>query len=218
MSATRLVFGLSVATVGAVALSLFPHRDPGRPLAAPAKASVEFHPQDDLPALLFVKALDGGKAAAAYEAQTRDSDGARRDALTLGDPSSEGPFLRASARIGAASRHSSLFFVELAREAAEVGQAVAHASSPQADAEAGGAVLLSDVTLEADGRQRACLGFHFSAAGAADLSGIACGAAGEPLERAALSCLIGRLEATPAGTAAGFGSILNAISRGQSSC
>jgi hypothetical protein len=218
MSATRLVFGLGVAALGAIVLSLSPHRDPRPMTAAPAKGSAEFHPQDDLPALLFVKALDGGKAAAAYEAQARDSDGARRDALTLGDPSSEGPFLRASARIGAISTRSSLFFVELAREAAEVGQAVAHASTPQAEADGGGAVLLSDVTLEADGHQRACLGFHFNAVGAAVLSGVACGAVGAPLERAALTCLIGRLEASPAGAAAGFGKILSAASREQSSC
>jgi hypothetical protein len=209
---------LGATAVGAAAL-LFPdaRRSPEPPEQKPAVLS-EFHQRADLPALLFVKALDGGKATASYEIATRDSDGARRDALTLGDPTSAGPFLRASARIGGGAVHSDLFFVELARVAAEIGEAVSRASSPQSDPAVGGSLLLSDLTLEAEGRQRACLGFRFNAAGAADLSGVACGAVGAPLERAALTCLIGRLEATPSGAAAGLGKVLGDLKGDQPDC
>jgi hypothetical protein len=207
-----LAMGLALATTGAFLMSPYPRHDAQSPAPVVPALSSEFH-QSDLPPLVFARALDGGAAAAAYEAQSRESDGARRDALTLGDPMTDGPFLRASARVGGMTR-TPLFFVELAREAAEVGQAVAHASSPQAD----GALLLSDVTLDTDGRQRACLGFRFNGVGAADLSGLACGATGAALERSALMCLIGRLEATPAGAQTGIGKILNAAAAERSPC
>jgi hypothetical protein len=207
-----LALGLALAATGAFVMSPYARRDATSPAPVAVVSSSEFHPSE-LPALVFAKALDGGAATAAYEVQTRDSDGARRDALTLGDPLMDGPFLRASARVGGMTR-APLFFVELAREAAEVGQAVAHASSPEAD----GALLLSDVTLDADGRERACLGFRFNGASAADISGLACGATGAPLERSALMCLIGRIEATPAGAQTDLGKILNAATAERSPC
>jgi hypothetical protein len=207
-----LAVGLALAATGAFVMSPYAHRDDQPRAPVVSAPSPEFR-QRDLPPLLFAKALDGGAASATYEAQARESDGARRDALTLGDPATDGPFLRASARVGGMTRPP-LFFVELAREAAEVGQAVAHASSPEAD----GPLLLSEVTLDADGRERACLGFRFNGAGTADLSGLACGANGAPLDRAALMCLIGRIEATPAGAQTGLGKILSAAGGERSPC
>jgi hypothetical protein len=208
-----LVLALAVAAmIGAAALSRLLHQDSEAPAVATGAAPpADDYRESDLPPLLFVKSLDGGRATAAYQAQVRDSDGARKDALTLGDPSSDRPFLLASLRIGRASQRPSLFFVELARQAAEVGQAVARASAPDIDAAAGGAALYSEVTLEAGGRERACLGFRFAGTGAVDLSGIACGGVDQPLERDSLECLISRLAATPAGSTAGLDPVLTRV-------
>jgi len=186
-----------------VAMQFFPsaQRQAEAPAAISAAPAREFQPRSDLPPLLYVKALDGGEAAAAYEAETRARDGARKDALTLGDPFSDGPFLRASLRIGDATAHTPLFFVELARQAAEIGEAVGRASDPPAN---GAPILYSDVTLEAAGVERACLGFRFNSLPRVDLSGLACAGAGRPADRASLECLVSRLAPTAAGAAAGL--------------
>ena len=203
-----LILPLVVAVTGAASLWPSLHQDSRAPAVATAAAPADDYRESDLPPLLFVKTLDGGRATAAYETQVRDSDGARKDVLTLGDPSSDRPFLLASLRIGGASQRPSLFFVELAREAAEVGQAVARASAPEIDAAGGGATLYSEVTLEAGGRERACLGFRLAGTGAIDFSGVACGEVDMPLERDSLECLISHLAATPAGSTAGLDPVL----------
>lgn len=199
-----LLAALAAALLAAgVAMEFFPaaQRHADAPAAISAAPAREFQPRSDLPPLLYVKALDGGQAAAAYEAEARASDGARKDALTLGDPFSDGPFLRASLRIGGAAAGPPLFFVEIARQAAEIGQAVGRASDPPAN---GAPILYSDVTLEAAGAERACLGFRFNSLPLVDLSGLACAGAGRPLDRASLECLISRIAPTAAGAAAGL--------------
>lgn len=212
-----LLAALAAALLAAgVATEFFP--DAQRRAEAPATISAaparEFQPRSDLPPLLYVKALDGGQAAAAYEAETRASDGARKDALTLGDPFSDGPFLRASLRIGGAASGPPLFFVEIARQAAEIGQAVGRASDPPAN---GAPILYSDVTLEAAGAERACLGFRFNSLSLVDLSGLACAGAGRPLDRASLECLVSRIAPTTAGAAAGLDG-LNGLAGPKSGC
>ena len=210
-----VAFGLAAVAAGAIAFSPVMQRRAEAPVSKAPTPVAEFQTRTDLPPLFYVKSLDGGQASAIYESETRGADGARRDTLTLGDPSSEKPFLRASARLGAAERPP-LFFVELARQAAMIGQAVAHASSPESGS-AGARWLSSEVTLEAGGRQRTCVGFRFAGVGATDLSGIVCGGAGQKVERAALQCLISRLEPTAAGAAAGLDKVLrNAAAEGGS--
>ena len=166
-----------------------------------------------------MSALEGGQAAAAYDAATRESDGARKDTLTLGDPLSDGPFLRATIRMGAASTgRPALFFVEIARQAAELGQAVARAANPQSDPATGATALYSEVALDAGGRQRACLGFRFNGGRAVDLTGLACGGVGQPLERGSLECLISRIEPTSAGVAAGVDKLVKNPAPRKSDC
>jgi hypothetical protein len=209
ISARRLWLACALAALAlaAIGFSSLTRRSETLPAATTVPAK-DFVPRSDLPALLFVGAIDGGEAATAYEAAMREGDAARRDALTLGDPFSDGPFLRAVVRIGGISPRGSLFFVDMARQAAELGQAVAHAANPQAGQ---GGAMVSEVTLEADGRQRSCLGFRFAGA-AANLSGLACGGVGQPPDRAGLECLISRLEPTAAGAAAGLDKLLNRVS------
>lgn len=217
VSALRLWFAFGLAALVAAAIAFSPvmrqSTGPATPVAiAPIK---DFQARADLGALFYVRALENGQATAAYEATARDSDGARKDALTLGDPFSDGPFLRATARIGGISPQQSMFFVDMARQAAEIGEAVAHAMNPQATP--GGGMLSSEITLEASGRQRACLGFRFASV-SADLSGLACGGEGQSLDRAGLECLISRIEPTAAGAAAGLNKLFKEPAGLKPSC
>ena len=209
-------FAASLLAMGG-AMEFFPaaRRGAEAPATISAAPAREFQPRNDLPPLLYVKALDGGQAAAAYEAETRASDGARKDALTLGDPFSDGPFLRASLRIGGAATPPPLFFVEIARQAAEIGLAVGRASDPPAN---GAPILYSDVALDAAGAERACLGFRFNSRSPVDFSGLACGGAGQPLDRASLECLISRIAPTAAGAAAGLDRLNGLAAGGKSGC
>jgi hypothetical protein len=219
-SAARLwlALGLAATMIAAAASSKSRHQPiTAQEVARPA-SSTAFRTRDDLPPLLFVRALDGGRAVATYETRVRDSDGERRDALVLGDPTADGPFVLVSARLAGASPRPSIFFVELVRQAAELGQAVVSASDPAADAESDGAMLVSDVQLDGSGRRRACLGFRLNVAGPVALSGIACGAPGEPIDRGSLTCLASRLQATPAGVAAGLDKVLRQVAGERPAC
>jgi hypothetical protein len=210
-----LAAGLAALAVAAIGFSPLMRQNAEPPAAVAAPPAEDFQTRVDLPALFYVRALEDGQAAAAYQAMAREGDGARKDALTLGDPFSDGPFLRATARIGGISPQQSLFFVDMARQAAEIGEAVARAVNPQAAP--GGGMLSSEITLEAGGRQRACLGFRFAGA-SADLSGLACGGADQPLDRAGLECLISRVEPTAAGVAAGLDKLLKEQPAAKPSC
>ena len=216
VSAGRLWLAAGLATLAIAAIGFSPLRrqnaEPPAAIAAPP--AKDFQTRVDLPALFYVRSLEDGQAAAVYEAAARDGDGARKDALTLGDPFSDGPFLRATARIGEISPQQSLFFVDMARQAAETGEAVARAENPRA---APGGMLSSEITLEASRRQRACVGFRFASASAV-LSGLACGGTDQPLDRAGLECLISRIEPTAAGAAAGFDKLLKGQATAKPSC
>jgi len=105
----------------------------------------------------------------------------------------------------------------MAREAAEIGLAVDRASSPRRFLSGRGPLLISELVLEG-ATQRACLGFRFDATGGVDLSGMACGAAGKPIERQTLECFIERLRATPAGAAKGLERLLGSAPAGRQDC
>lgn len=216
VSAARLwlACGLAALAVAAIGLSPLMRQNAEPPAAITVAPAKDFQTRVDLPALFYIRALEDGQAAAAYEATARDGDGARKDALTLGDPFSGGPFLRAMARIGGISPGQSLFFVDMARQAAEIGEAVAHSVNPQATP---GGMLSSEITLEAGGHQRACLGFRFAGA-SSDLSGLACSAADRPLNRAGLECLISRIAPTAAGAAVGLDKLLKEQAAQKPSC
>ena len=215
VSAGRLWFACALAALAIAAIGFSPlTRRSEAPTSAISVPVKDFVRRNDVPPLLRIGALDGGEVRAAYEATTRDGDGARKDALTLGEPFSDGPFLRATVRIGGISTRDSLFFVDMARQAAEIGEAVARAANPQADQDG---AIVSDITLEAGARQRECLGFRFGG-GSSDLSGLACGGAGQPLDRAGLECLISRIEPTAAGAAAGLDKLLKGVSSAKPAC
>jgi hypothetical protein len=202
-----LATGLGLASIAFLAYAPKPRAPVAPPANETAAPSASFRRQADLPSLLSLQSIDAGREAISYQARRRDSDGERRDTLALGDPSASQAFFRVTARVmGAASQPTDLF-VEMARQAAEVGLAVDRASTPQRFLSERGPLLISELVLEG-ATQRACLGFRFDAASSVDLSGMACGAAGKPIERRMLECLIERLRATPAGAAKGLERLL----------
>jgi hypothetical protein len=211
---------IAAATSVVCAIALFVRgQEPPRDAAGapPPNLSAIYQARDDLPPLLYVKSLDGGRAAARYVAQIRDSDGARRDTLTLGDPASAGPFLVAAARLSAAATGETMFFVDLARLAAESGLAVARASNGESDLALGPLIFALDVTLQGPRGYRDCLGFRFKSDGKASLFGLACGELDRPGERSALACLVTRLRATSDGAATGLSTMLGAEGAADSS-
>jgi hypothetical protein len=217
----RVARTAAAAILLALGLALVLWRGNDKP-TAPAPPSVSplstmFQPRDDLAPLLYVKSLDGGRAKADYRVEIRDGDGARRDTLTLGDPSSKGAFLVASARLSGGVSAQAMFFVDMARLSAAVGLSVAHASTATADTRLGDRLILSEVTLQGGEGERSCLGFRFNADAKADLAGLACGEIARPSDRAALECLISRLRATSDGEALGLATLANG-GRDPSSC
>jgi hypothetical protein len=221
---TRRRIARSAAAAALVALGVFLlfWRGNDRPAALSPPAapplSTVLQPRDDLAPLIYVKSLDGGRAKADYRAEVRDSDGERRDTLTLGDPSSKGAFLIASARLSGGASAQTMFFVEMARLSAEVGLSVAHASTAAADASLGDGLIASDVTLQGSEGDRSCVGFRFNADAKIDLAGLACGETSRSSDHDALECLISRLRATPDGAALGLSNVLKDGARNPSSC
>jgi hypothetical protein len=218
----RIARTATAAVLLGLGVALMIWRGKDKPAAAPQPAvsalSAVFYARDDLAPLLYVKSLDGGQATADYRAEIRDSDAARRDTLTLGDPASKGAFLIASARLSGSAPVQPMFFVEMARLSAGIGLAVAHASPATAETRLGDGLIVSDVTLQGGDGDRACVGFRFNADAKADLAGLACGETARPSDRSALECLISRLRATPDGAALGLATILKESARDPSSC
>jgi len=215
---SRLWFaaGLGLASIAFFAYAPMPHTPTAPPANGIATAAAGFR-RADLPSLLSVQSIESGREAISYLARRRDSDGERRDTLALGDPSSSQVFFRVTAHVMSAASRPTDLFVEMAREAAEIGLAVDRASSPRRFLSGRGPLLISELVLEG-ATQRACLGFRFDATGGVDLSGMACGAAGKPIERQTLECFIERLRATPAGAAKGLERLLGSAPAGRQDC
>ena len=183
------------------------------PVAPPVEADVALSPfvaRQDLPSLFSLGPFEKARGSAKYETRIREADGERRDVLTLGDPTSDEGFFRVAARTGGLSGHQTMFFVDLAAQSAEIGEAVARAANPEIDRTARGAVAISEMTLANSVGERACLGFRFNPDGAAAISGLACASRGKAVDRASFDCLIDRLSVTPAGLAAGLGEVIAA--------
>jgi hypothetical protein len=183
----------------------------------PAQASA-FHRRDDLAPLMTLRMRDGVREATGYQTLIRESDGERRDSLTLGDPQSDGAFFRATVRVMGPTSAAADLFVSLAREAATMGLAIDRASSPEPYVSERGGLLVSDLVVEG-ARRRACIGFRVTGdAGLPDISGIACGAAGKLIERQALDCFLDRVRATPAGIATGIDKLLGSDPPERAAC
>lgn len=136
--------------------------------------------------------------ASTYAARRR-SDGEREDLLAYGIPGFEAPAARLRIRrrvVNGVEPREPPLFAAMAREAAEAGFAVEHAGLADLMPTRFGAFEVVELTL-GDGRGAPvqCTGFRLVLpAPALTLGGLACGALGAPIERAALACLVDRLD------------------------
>jgi hypothetical protein len=148
------------------------------------------------------------RTSAHYQARIRESSGERWDTLTFGDASIDELLFRVTLRSDNPALARSSLFVALAKQSAEIGAAVVHATSPQLLATERGPVEWAEITLSGPNGERACLGFRLDGARSVDLSGLACASRGAPLDRAGLIRLIDRLSPTNSGMEAGLGEVL----------
>jgi hypothetical protein len=137
-----------------------------------------------------------------YEAATHPAGGGRDDVLVFGafaavsPHTAPGPHMRLSIyRTGREAPAPGTFFVDLVRRAGESGLAVTKSAVATPMSSKFGAVEVADVLLAGQGNERACLAFRLVApAPGLRLTGWQCGTAEKPADRAALGCLIDRLD------------------------
>lgn len=172
---------------------------------APTPAAAVPHSWVDVAGPVASFALDSpifGKVPLLYTAQRQVPGGGRRDRLAFGQfDGGATPYLQISLyRIGSDTPPAASFFVELARRAAETALAVTRSDQPAPLATRFGDFEVADIALARGAVQSSCLGFRFhDEKPGFQVAGFACGAAGKPIERAALACTLDRLRFVAAG-------------------
>lgn len=188
-----------VALMGLASLLLPPVRPPVElPVVAGPPAWVDI----DRPYQLF--ALAGSAYARLpmdYTARRRGSGPGREDRMTFGDPDGPGPLLRlVISRHGTVPDRAADLVVDYARLAATAGHALIRAGLPFSLPTRFGAFDTAELTLQASGRKRACLGFRLQdTAGPIGIIGVACGEPDQAPERRALACALDRVDLLAAG-------------------
>jgi hypothetical protein len=181
------------------------------PVAATQSGSfshVGFVPNEQLAPMIAFTPLDAIRAPLHYEARTRESPQERWDTLTYGDIATDETFFRVTLRSAKSGVSRPTLFVDIAKQSAEIGAAVMHATNPQIFATERGPIEWAEMSLSGLNGDRSCLGFRFNRPQDFDLSGLACGAHGATLDRTGLERLIQRLSVTGSGMAAGLGDVL----------
>lgn len=126
----------------------------------------------------------------------RHSGGGREDVFTVGRPGEAAGHLRLVAyRFGSEVRPAGTLFVEMARRGAESGLAVVRTTVPASVQTRFGMAEVAEMTVSDGERQHSCLAWRL---GREDLdmrlSGWLCPAEGKRADRAALACVIDRLD------------------------
>ncbi len=201
------------AALGLAALGILHYRAAPAP-PAPIAVEIPFEADPSLAPLVALPALPHD--AWRYVARSRGPQGGRWDTLTSGEWTSGGMFLRVTLRQDDSPSVS--LFVDLAKQAAELGAAVLRSASPEVFPGAKGRVEWSEATLSDVLGERTCIGFRLAATGAIRVSGLACAERGARLDQANLGCLIGALSATPAGLDAGLGAVLPSATSRRAAC
>jgi hypothetical protein len=186
--------------------------------ASPSSFRVAFVEDERLAPMLSFAAPELGRSPPRYQARVRQGSGERRDTLAYGDAGADDLFFRVTVHSAKSAPARPSLFVELAQQSAELGAAVNRATSPEFYPTARGPVEWTDVTLSGPTGERSCLGFRLARTAAFDLSGLACGGHGAPLDPVALECLIDRLSATSAGLEVGLGEVLKADPSRAAAC
>jgi hypothetical protein len=209
---------LAGCALGGMVLSRSRGQGPVAAPASPAFSQISFVADERLAPMIAFSAPEDGPLPAHYVARSRAATGERWDTLTFGAPDGGDLLFRITLRSATSPLAGSSLFVALAKQSAELGAAVIHATSPQPDETARGPIEWADITLSGRKGERPCLGFRTTRAAAIDLSGFACGGRGAPLDRAALECLIDRLDPTKAGLESGLGEALKSEASRRAAC
>ena len=211
-----------VALAGCALVGLMLARDRGQALVAapapPLLSQISFVADERLAPMISFAESDGDQARARYVARSRGAGGERWDTLTFGEPESGDLLFRVTLRSEKSPPAKISLFVALAKQSAELGAAVIHATSPQFDESALGPIEWADITLADRRGERPCLGFRATRTSDIALSGFACGGRGAALDRAALECLIGRLAPTNAGAQTGLAEALKTDATRKTTC
>lgn len=173
------------------------------PVAEPSHRA--FVANDRLAPMVSFSPPETVRAPLRYLARMRENSAERWDTLTFGDAGGDEMLFRITVRAAKAANSRSSLFVDLAKQSAEIGAAVVHATNPEFFSTERGPIEWAEITLSGVRGERPCLGFRFDRLREVDLSGLACGAHGAALDRAALGRLIDRLSATGSGMEAGLG-------------
>jgi hypothetical protein len=200
-----VAFGLLMAMI------LLRNRAPGADaIPSPAMlARVDFTADDRLTPMLAFGPPSGAESRARYESRARQSLGERWDTLTFGDLKSSDLLFRVTLNTATTALPAPpSLFVALAKQAAEIGAAIVHATSAQVSTADERPTEWADITLAGATGERRCIGFRFVRTQTIDLSGFACGAKAAAFDQAALRCLIDRLSPTAAGAEIGLGQML----------
>ena len=168
------------------------------PLATSASRSSQtgFVANDRLAPMLLFSPPEAIRGQAHYQARARENPEERWDTLTFGDVGGDEILFRVTLHSAKSARAKPTLFVELAKQSAEIGAAVVHATNPQFYVTQRGPIEWADITLSGPKGERPCIGFRLDRAQDIDLSGLACGAHGSLLDRVALGHLIDRLSPT----------------------
>jgi hypothetical protein len=155
-----------------------------------------------------------------YEAATHPAGGGRDDVLIFGAFAADGPHVRLSVyRTGREAPAPSTFFVDLVRRAGESGLAVIKSAVASPMSSKFGAVEVADVQLAGQGGERACVAFRLVVpAPGMRLAGWQCGTAEKPADRAALGCLIDRLDLVGAANDLGLANYFAAADMRRQPC
>jgi hypothetical protein len=208
-SRLRLRHGLLLAA-GLIGGAILARNGSQIPVAAPVSGPSHFAfvANDRLAPMVSFSPPEAIRAPLHYQARMRENSAERWDTLTFGDAGGDEILFRVTLRAAKSAMPRPSLFVELAKQSAEIGAAVVHATNPEFFSTERGPVEWAEVTLSGAKGERPCLGFRLDRVQDVDLSGLACGAHGAALDRPALGRLIDRLSATGSGMEAGLGEVL----------
>ena len=193
----------ALALATSVVAGMFWLQNPPAPQAATPPPASAYWSEVNRPLALYDLSNTEFGANPRLEAKRHRTGGGRVDTLIFGQLAEpKKPWLRLSLyRIGGEEPEQPTFFVEMARRAAESRLAIVRSDVPDAMPTRFGDVETADLTLETPAGRKSCVGFRFGA-DREDfrMSGIACGTAERPVDRAILYCTIDRLDLLGAGS------------------
>lgn len=187
-------------------------QDPWRTLTAPIAA---YH----------LEAPELDRSGYKYRARVH-TDGARQDFMLWAPPSGETSprKLRTSGAVSIehypkSAPAAETFYLDLTRRAALAGASVERLGAPIGLETKFGPVETSEATVLTEAGSRSCLAFrHIASAVPMQLHGWFCGTADRPVDRAALGCLIDRIDLVSAGNDTALRSYFGVVERARRPC